>query len=257
MKKLKEKFAFAASGIAIFIALIFLVLGCGNPTNNSSRSNQESEDIDVVVVEEDVWLIDEHQINDIPVTSMAKPAANKTQSAKQQEAKEEDVEAAIDEAEEEAYEEEVYEIVTMDELAASLAEQEYIATHTVEVTEIAIPLEEKQTVVSYNKKGKEQSAIQVISDGDGEVEQIIFMHKKHKDIYDVQAGLSGKQVKRLRREMKHMIKKGKVFLYSDQSNIMYLMDAQDMAGDEITAADVESMKVQAIIWKDKKHHKKK
>lgn len=262
MIKLKEKLAFAASGITIFIVLIFLTTRCKNTSNESSADIQESESVDetVVVVEEDIWLIDEHQINDIPVTSMAKPAVTKTHSAKQQETEEEAIEEVIDEAvaEEiavEEYEQEVYEIVTMDEIAASLAEQEYIAMHTVEVTEIAIPLEETQTVVSYNKKGKEQSEIQVISDGDGEVEQIIFMHKKHKDVYDVQAGLSGKQVKRLRREMKHMIKKGKVFLYSDQSNIMYLMDVQNMAGDEITGAEVESMKVQAIIWKDKKHHK--
>ena len=39
-------------------------------------------------------------------------------------------------------------------------------------------------------------------------------------------------------------------------NIMYPMDAQNMEGDEITVADVENMDVQAIIWKDKKHHKK-
>ena len=76
-------------------------------------------------------------------------------------------------------------------------------------------------------------------------------------MYDVKAGMSGKEVKRLRREIKHMIKKGQVFLYDDQSNIMYLMDAKNMAGDEITAVDVESMDVQAVIWKDKKHHKKK
>ena len=68
--------------------------------------------------------------------------------------------------------------------------------------------------------------------------------------------MTGKEVKKLRKEMKHMVKKGQVFLYDDQSNIMYLMDAQNMVGDEITAADVETMEVQSIVWKDKKHHKK-
>ena len=48
---------------------------------------------------------------------------------------------------------------------------------------------------------------------------------------------------------------GKIFLYDDQSNVMYLMDTEGFEGDKITAADVESMEVQAIIWKDKKHHK--
>ena len=93
--------------------------------------------------------------------------------------------------------------------------------------------------------------------GDNEIEQIIFTDKKHKDVYDVQAGLTGKQVKRLRKEMKHMVKKGKVFMYSDESNIMYLMTTTNMLGDEVTTADVENMEVQAVIWKDKKHHKKK
>ncbi len=263
----------AVFGITVFITLIFLVNGCGSPNNDASADDQESDSIDVIiVVEEDVWLIDEHQINDIPVTSKAKsvkkPIVKKTQSTKKQKAKEEveeEVEeAALEEAvyeeaalEEAVYEEEVYEIASMEEMAASLAEQDYIARHTVEVTEIAVPLDETQTVVSYNKKGKEQSAIQVISDGNGEVEQIIFTHKKHKDVYDVQVGLTGKQVKHLRKQMKHMIKKGKVFLYNDQSNIMYLMDAKNRTGDEITVAEVETMEVQAIIWKDKKHHKKK
>ena len=127
-----------------------------------------------------------------------------------------------------------------------------------EVTEAVIPIDETQTVVAYNKKGKPEAAFQVVSSGpNNEVEQIIFMDKKHTDVYDVKAGMSGKEVKRLRRELKHMVKKGQVFLYDDQSNIMYLMDAKNMAGDEITAVDVESMDVQAVIWKDKKHHKKK
>ena len=52
-----------------------------------------------------------------------------------------------------------------------------------------------------------------------------------------------------------MVKKGQVFLYNEESNIMYLMDARNMVGDEITVADVESMEVSAIVWKDKKHHK--
>ena len=67
--------------------------------------------------------------------------------------------------------------------------------------------------------------------------------------------MSGKDVKKLRREMKHMLKHGKVFLYDDQSNVMYLMDAKDYAGDEVAVAEVENMEVSAIIWKDKKHHK--
>lgn len=46
-----------------------------------------------------------------------------------------------------------------------------------------------------------------------------------------------------------------MFLYDDSSNVMYLMDAKDAVGDEVVVADVENMDVQAVIWKDKKHHK--
>ena len=159
---------------------------------------------------------------------------------------------------EEILEEEAYEIYTMEAINAVLEEQAYEATEIVEVTEAVIPIDETQTVVAYNKKGKAEAAFQVVSSGpDNEVQQIVFTDKKHTDVYDVSAGMSGKEVKRLRKEMKHMVKKGQVFLYDDQSNVMYLMDAKNMAGDEVTAAEVESMDVQAVVWKDKKHHKKR
>ena len=64
-----------------------------------------------------------------------------------------------------------------------------------------------------------------------------------------------RKVKQLRKELKHMEHHGKIFLYDENSNLMYLMDAKDFEGDEIKVEDVESMEVEAIIWKDKKHHK--
>ena len=263
IKKTGQKFMSSVINISTFIALMFLVNGCNNANTDSSTNNQESIGNDevvivneVVIVEEDVWFIDEHQINDIPVTSKAKSSKKTAPPKAQAVNKQKTEEAEAEEAADELAMEEEYEIASMEEMEASLAELDYIARHTVEVTEVAVPLDETQTVVAYNKKGKEQSEFQIISDGNGEVQQIVFTNKKHKDVYDVQAGLTGKQVKHLRKEMKHMIKKGKVFLYSDVSNVMYLMDAQNMAGDEITTADVETMEVDAIIWKDKKHHKK-
>jgi len=147
----------------------------------------------------------------------------------------------------------------MEALEADLMEQEYeVLASTVEETDAIIPLEETQSMVSYAKKGKNDAALQVVTNlQTGEVEQITFLDKNHKDVYDVQAGLTGKELRKLRREVKHMVKKGQVFLYDDQSNIMYLMDAQNMVGDEVTEADIESMEVSAIIWKDKKKHHKK
>lgn len=244
----------------IMLVLLFVIAACGQQSTKSSDEDAVAEE--AVTEELDVWVIDEHQINDIPITSKAPKAKAKTddQKAKElaaKEAEEEANEEAEEEANEEAEEEELYEIYTMAAIQADLEEQEYEATQVVEYTEIAVPLDETQTVVSYNKKGKEEAAFQVVSSGpDNEVEQIIFTDKKHTDVYDVSTGMSAKEVKKLRKEMKHMVKKGKVYLYDDQSNIMYLMDAQDAAGDEVTAEDVESMDVQAVIWKDKKHHKK-
>ena len=230
--------------------LIIIAVACNQ---KGKKEAVQEEPSDVMVMEEiDVWVIDEHQINDVPLTSRAE----KVEEAAKEEQEAEEVEKEMEE--EEMMDEEAYEIYTMEAVNAALEEQAYEASEIVEVTEAVIPIDETQTVVAYNKKGKPLAAFQVVSSGpDNEIEQIIFTDKKHTDIYDVKAGMSGKEVKRLRREMKHMVKKGQVFLYDDQSNIMYLMDAKNMAGDEITVADVESMEVQAVVWKDKKHHKKK
>lgn len=239
--------------IPIKVLMALLVIFAAACNQKAKEETVQEEPVTIVEVEEvDVWVIDEHQINDVPVTSKApvvKEAAKEEQEA-------EEVEEEIET--EEILEEEAYEIYTMEAINAVLEEQAYEATEIVEVTEAVIPIDETQTVVAYNKKGKAEAAFQVVSSGpDNEVQQIVFTDKKHTDVYDVSAGMSGKEVKRLRKEMKHMVKKGQVFLYDDQSNVMYLMDAKDMAGDEVTAAEVESMDVQAIVWKDKKHHKKR
>ena len=253
-------FMFDKLSIIIGIMMIALI-GCTNADKKSSTDEQSAEPVeaDLVAVEEDILIIDEHQINDIPITSMAKAPLSKPDISEDAEEENAEISDMEDEIEQEAemLEEEEYEIASMEVMDAALAEQEYESVETVEVTEAIIPLDETQTLVSYNKKGEAKDMVQVISSGpDNEIEQIIFTHKKHQDVYNVQVGMSGKEIKQLRREMKHMIKHGKVFMYDDQSNIMYLMHAQNMEGDEITVADVENMDVQAIIWKDKKHHKK-
>jgi hypothetical protein len=134
---------------------------------------------------------------------------------------------------------------------------EYAPVEEITVTEAIIPLDEEQTLVSYSKKGKAEDTLQVISSGDGEIQQIVFSKKHHKDVYDVENGMSAKEVKKLRKEMKHMVKHGKVFLYNDDSNVLYLLDAVDTEGNEVLEAEVDTMNVQAIIWQDKKHHSKK
>ncbi len=242
--------------------IVAVILITGTSCNNARKDTQDvaEETVVVEVVSEDIWLVDEHQFNNMALTSKAEVKSIKKTDAgsKNSSTKEKQIIAEEKQKETEQELEGDYEIVTLAALAVDLEEQEYEElASTVEVTEAIIPLEETQTVVSYAKKDKNDAAIQVVTNlQTGEIEQITFVDKKHQDIYDVQAGMSGKEARKLRREMKHMIKKGQVFLYDDQSNIMYLMDAQNMVGDEITVADVENMEVQSIIWKDKKHHKK-
>jgi hypothetical protein len=110
-------------------------------------------------------------------------------------------------------------------------------------------------LIAYNKKDKQEAVLQVVSDENGEIEYIAFSDKHHKDIYDVQAGMTAKEAKMLRKELKHMKHKGNHYLYDDQSNIMYLLDVQDSEGNEDISAEVDQYEISAIVWKDKKHHR--
>ncbi|TDQ19291.1 hypothetical protein DFQ04_1112 [Algoriphagus boseongensis] len=235
----------------LIIPSIILLYSC-NPKTTSEEEIVLEED--TIEVDEDLWVVEEFEINDLPVTSQSPKAAEKplpkSNAAPAVTPSPQANAAEVDD--------EDYDIATLDYLTDLVAEQEYEAETTMDVTTAIVPLEETQTLVSFNKKGKNAKAFQVVSDGStGEIEQIIFTDKKHTDEYDVTTGMKGSDVKKLRRELKHMTHKGKVYLYNDDSNVMYLMDAENMAGEEVTAADVENMNVSAIIWKDKKHHKHK
>ena len=263
MKNQIVKSKFMSSTNWLLVLLIMITATYCNPKKELVKAKIESDAQVEETVLEEIWIVYEHQYEDVPITSKAEkePVFTSDKEAKDVPiAKDDNVadeESEINDAKE--VEQEVYEIATLAAMKADLLEQEYeVLESTVVVTEAIVPLEETQTLVSYAKKDKNDAAIQVVSNlQTGEIEQITFVDKKHRDVYDVQAGLTGKEVKKLRKEMKHMVKKGQVFLYDDQSNIMYLMDAQNMVGDEIITADVETMEVQSIIWKDKKHHKKK
>lgn len=245
------------STIILGTILLFMV-ACSQSENNTKKQDEGVvEEVIVeedVIIEEDVWLIDEHQINDVAITNHPSTKKSNAQASSIANA-EETVKSAEDAEVEEELQELEYDIATMEAMDLALAEAEYEAKNTIEVTEVIMPLDEVQTVVSYGKKGEPLAEFQVISGPDGEVEQILFMDKKHQDVYNVQAGMTGKEVKKLRKELKHMVKKGQVFLYDDKSNIMYLMDVKNMEGDEVIIEDIETMEVQAVIWKDKKHHK--
>lgn len=249
---------------AILLMALIALNSCKNRTNQPAGT--DSANIQSEIITEDIWIIEEHEINDIALTSKSPkakdtPLEKKTSSTVEKEIAEaeikEDADTDTQEAiEAEKLEEEAYEIATLAMFTEMIAEEEYIAENTYKVEEAVIPLEENQTIVSFSKKGKPEDAFQVVTNLEtDEIEQIIFTDKRHTDEYDVSAGMTAKEVKKLRRELKHIVHKGKVFLYDDSSNVMYLMDAENIDGEEITAEDIDSMEVSAIIWKDKKHHK--
>lgn len=135
-------------------------------------------------------------------------------------------------------------------------EPHYVAYHDpIEITEVVIPITETETITAYNQKGKQKGSIQVVHDSQtGEIISVAYHDKHHKDEYDVTTGMTAKEVKKLRKELKHMQHRGKHFLYSDVSNIMYLLEVNEGHGNEYTEAEMDELVVQAIVWKDKKHH---
>ncbi len=131
--------------------------------------------------------------------------------------------APKEEQPEEAAEPEM-EPITHDEFAARIQPLEYMEPSMIEieVTEAIIPINETETLTAYNSKGKEKGSIQVIHDSQtGELVSVMYSH----------------------------------FLYSDVSNIMYVLDVKDNMGDEYTEVELDQFEVDAIVWKDKKHHK--
>lgn len=208
----------------------FLSFAC-NPAEKTETLEKPETVSDVVLEEEFVVVIGEHHLDETPITSH--PTAQ----------------LSTKEADETPYE--VQPAIEFQK--ALIADYEVEAYETPQSLAVAIPLDETQTIMAFNKKGKSAGGIQIVSDSTGEVDHILFEDKNHKDVYDVQAGMSAKEVKKLRKEMKHMLKNGQVFFYTDDSNIMYLLDAEIPGSGELVEADIEESVVTAVIWKDKNH----
>jgi hypothetical protein len=212
----------------------------------------ETPVVEEVIVEEFIWVIDEHHINEAPITShpTAAPRIRKDPATK-----------AVVRDTTITHEVVAYTPMPSTEILAVLTASPDVEPVTVvSGVELIIPLDETQTVQSFGKKGQATGAVQVVTNSStGEIDHIIFEDKHHKDYYDVQAGMSVKDVKKLRKEMKHMVHKGQVFFYSDDSNIMYLLDTQYSDGTEVVEEDIQESLVTAVVWKDKNHkdHPKK
>ncbi|MBX2843840.1 MAG: hypothetical protein KTR26_18860 [Flammeovirgaceae bacterium] len=261
MRKIQKELAYTFSILTLFVFGSIVFTSCNSAKETPKEEMEEPvEEIVDLVVEEDNWIIDEDHYDLVPLTSQATmetPAPVGEEEAPETEVDEAGVESPLGNAEAEEQVASGNKMETMKALEANLIEKDFEMLETGELTEMAVPLDETQTVVAYGKKGEAQAAIQLVTNlQTNEIEQIIFVDNKHQDVYNVKVGMSGKEVKMLRKEMKHMIHKGQVFLYDDQSNLMYLMEAKEMEGDEITEAEIETMEVQSIIWKDKNHHKK-
>ena len=236
---------------AVFV-LAFFLKSCKQKNKNEATEQETTISEAIEPVEEDIWVVEEYQINDIPLTTKAAPEkVEKTEGTKAEEAGETEKEEAAEEAPEHASE-----TPSASDLDAALRQREYVP-EPVKVTKAMVPLDETQSVVAYTKKGKAKAAMQVVSSADGFVDEIVFYDKKHKDSYNVEVGMSEKEVKKLRKDMKRMEKKGKVYLYNDNSNIMYLLKAEDQEGNAIGAAKPGNMQVSAIVWKPSKRELKK
>ena len=263
MKKIKLPLLTALS----VSVLLSTAVSCNQSAPASTEETAEETVVEEVEVEKEETeevqkvVISEYAINDIPVTSKGKAKSGESKEM-QETVKKEDAKTALDR---EAEIDDQYEVTTHVELHESLQEGDYMHLEEITITETVIPLGETETVVSYSGKGKVKDTLQIVTNAEGEIQHIEFTHKHHKDEYDVTVGMSEKEVKELRKDMKRMEKHGKVFLYSETSNVMYVLTATNESGDrysegnvkgdeEVLAAEVDEMTVQAIVWKDKKHH---
>ena len=68
--------------------------------------------------------------------------------------------------------------------------------HEIHIAEMVVPIQETETLVAYNEKGKQKGVVQVIHDSQtGEIINVAFMDKHHKDEYDFSTGMTAKEVK--------------------------------------------------------------
>ena len=160
-----------------------------------------------------------------------------------------------------------YETATAADLASAFAYYAIVPADTVTATSPAgMPLlvgvapvaeVENALLVAYEKKGVEVLQVSVDAADPEQVMHVVFMSKDHVDEYDVRPGIKGAEARKLRRELKHMVHKGQVFLYAEDSNITYRMAVTDGNKVAYTDAEVDELGVEAIVWRNKHHRKAK
>lgn len=78
------------------------------------------------------------------------------------------------------------------------------------------PLEKTQTVIACNKQGKAIETFKVISDREGNIQLITFSDRKNKVEYNIKDGMTKSQLKKLRKDFKHLVETGQVFYYDEK-----------------------------------------
>lgn len=223
---------------ALFCAVVISAYACKNEVKNTELAKSENTAMDTVLLPP-VVIVSEETIYDIPL-----PKAEEKESAKKTETQKKVSPTKSSTAK-----------VSHQTLKQSLATANITPAKTIDTTFfsfLAEPINKVLTITSYEKKGTE--VLQVVSsptDPD-EIDYIIFTDKNNNtDIYGVSSGLTAKEAKSIRKDLKHFEKKGKVFLYTEDSNILYELDGVTSQGKAVTEDDIDNMHISSIIWKEK------
>jgi hypothetical protein len=230
------------------IASVVVLSACGGGTeaeNTTPTADTTAAVVDTMpaAIEVLAIVIGEHAINDVSMVRAHHEARRKG--------------AAVDTT----AHTKPYETATSADLAEAFAAAEVVPADTmpaeapaglpVSVSISGVNVVDKAMLVAYEKKGVELMQVTVDESDPEQVMHVVFMSKDHVDVYDVRPGMKGADARRMRRELKHMVHKGRVFLYDESSNITYRMAVSDGAKEVYSEQEVDTMEVEAIVWSNK------
>lgn len=215
-----------------------------------SASAMADSALDVVVEEEVIEFIpvDETSVESVPLNEKwhAAVKANKPEAEKQAAAKEKPVKTAS--------KDDVTKALESKDLTPS--PQPALNSNDV-VSLTADPINQTLAMTSFGKRKNEYLTVVSSPTDPNKVDQIVFTNKKHTDIYKISPGMPVKEVRKLRKDLKHFVKNGKVFLANDDSNILYMLNVTAPDGKNVYSdAELDNMDVQSVIWNNAKDRKK-
>ncbi len=232
---------------ALLCVIVTSVDACKSTTKNKGQAKAENLTMDTL---DPIIIVSEEAIYDVPVPKttekeVVKPEKNTThKTSDTHKAPEKKSSGKLPTAK-----------VSHKALKHELAKTNITPAKTVDTAFFSFSAErvnEVQTLTSYEKNGTEILTIVSAPTDPDEIDYIVFTDKKNNtDVYGVKAGLTAKEVKNLRKDLKHFVKKGKIFLYTDDSNILYELDGVTSDGKPVTEDHIDDLEVSSIIWKDK------